>query len=555
MKISKEKAKEIGNNLNIDFDKFNFKQFWVGCNVELEHSDVYKSDDNELTAGKIALDHLKEIPDYYTRLTKMEKDAGINESSESDVVKKLSSLIWKGAKHNQPDYSAKELIDGWLEDKVRYNVIMNYLSAFFSGNNEVKKLAKQYMDLRRMGKIKVNEETTSSATPGYSSKYAFSSTGKPKKRKSLGFEYPAYPDLHPSAKADNDTNPSENFLHEQKTLLTTAAGSIAKTLKDSIESVKRIGSNIEITLKKECCKNRYDLQNWGMALYSNASRLGVPNLRVKYDKGTKFVIMSESAKINETSSPYKIDIQKKNLIYQIYEAGFFQMGFDNIKEALKYWNDKIMPQRKYWHNKSKGYYVYLTKGDKQLLNTSSSDDELNKQIRKLLSMRESINESIDASSLKLGLKRIYEDMIRSGDKKTNDGKKYMMKIYAFLDKQNHLHDTNIGEVILFMWRGMKQGKHVHFKDVEHTLKSTIDDPKKWLEEGYRVNLSEVIDVDQLNITGCNRKGNKWYNKSGKIVAYYDKSKDELLTDPDELDKIESLNESAFHPLIDTVPLK
>lgn len=43
----------------------------VGIQVEMEHTD------DPDTARKIAIDHLREIPDYYTRLTQMEKSAGI----------------------------------------------------------------------------------------------------------------------------------------------------------------------------------------------------------------------------------------------------------------------------------------------------------------------------------------------------------------------------------------------------------------------------------------------------------------------------------------------
>jgi len=47
--------------------------------VELEHGTIRAltnvSNDFLLTTGKIALAHLIEIPDYYTRLLKMEKEA------------------------------------------------------------------------------------------------------------------------------------------------------------------------------------------------------------------------------------------------------------------------------------------------------------------------------------------------------------------------------------------------------------------------------------------------------------------------------------------------
>ena len=47
--------------------------------MELEHgiSDLQTNvtQDDEISTGKIALAHLNEFPDYYTRLEKMEKDA------------------------------------------------------------------------------------------------------------------------------------------------------------------------------------------------------------------------------------------------------------------------------------------------------------------------------------------------------------------------------------------------------------------------------------------------------------------------------------------------
>ena len=78
MKFSLEEAKKIGEKLGIKWDKFNVEQFRMGMDVELEHGtvnfDTNVTDDDPLTTGKIALAHLNEFPDYYTRLHKMEKD-------------------------------------------------------------------------------------------------------------------------------------------------------------------------------------------------------------------------------------------------------------------------------------------------------------------------------------------------------------------------------------------------------------------------------------------------------------------------------------------------
>ncbi len=73
-----EEAKKIGEKLNIDWRNFDLEQFRRGMDVELEHGliDPYTNvtDDDPLITGKIALAHLNEFPDYYTRLDKMEEE-------------------------------------------------------------------------------------------------------------------------------------------------------------------------------------------------------------------------------------------------------------------------------------------------------------------------------------------------------------------------------------------------------------------------------------------------------------------------------------------------
>ena len=73
-----EEAKRVGEALGIDWTKFDVEQFRMGMDVELEHGIIDAktnvTDDDEMTTGKIALAHLNEFPDYYTRLEKMEKE-------------------------------------------------------------------------------------------------------------------------------------------------------------------------------------------------------------------------------------------------------------------------------------------------------------------------------------------------------------------------------------------------------------------------------------------------------------------------------------------------
>jgi len=73
-----EEAQKIGEELGIDWSKFDVEQFRMGMDVELEHglinSQTNVTNDDPLMTGKIALAHLNEFPDYYTRLKKMEEE-------------------------------------------------------------------------------------------------------------------------------------------------------------------------------------------------------------------------------------------------------------------------------------------------------------------------------------------------------------------------------------------------------------------------------------------------------------------------------------------------
>jgi hypothetical protein len=76
-----EEARDIGERIGVDFGSgdVDLEQFRMGLGVELEHgsqdpvTDV--THDDETITARIALAHLREIPDYYTRLAAMERDA------------------------------------------------------------------------------------------------------------------------------------------------------------------------------------------------------------------------------------------------------------------------------------------------------------------------------------------------------------------------------------------------------------------------------------------------------------------------------------------------
>ena len=79
--FTSDEAKQIGSDIGVDWTtaSFDVEQFRMGLDVVLEHglhdpvTDVTNND--PVVTGKIALAHLNEFPDYYTRLARMEEDA------------------------------------------------------------------------------------------------------------------------------------------------------------------------------------------------------------------------------------------------------------------------------------------------------------------------------------------------------------------------------------------------------------------------------------------------------------------------------------------------
>ena len=75
-----EEARKVGEEIGIDWDNapFDVEQFRAGMDVELEHGShdpaTNVTDDDPVVTGKIALAHLNEFADYYTRLERMEAE-------------------------------------------------------------------------------------------------------------------------------------------------------------------------------------------------------------------------------------------------------------------------------------------------------------------------------------------------------------------------------------------------------------------------------------------------------------------------------------------------
>jgi len=85
-------AREVGKLIGVDWDSapFALEEFRSGMDVELEHgnrdpaTDVTGSD--PVATGKIALAHLNEFPDYYTRLALMEAEAVAHWTDEGGSI-------------------------------------------------------------------------------------------------------------------------------------------------------------------------------------------------------------------------------------------------------------------------------------------------------------------------------------------------------------------------------------------------------------------------------------------------------------------------------------
>jgi hypothetical protein len=79
--FTSDEARRIGEQIGIDWANapFDVDEYTAGLNVELEHGSqdpaTNVTEDDPILTGKIALAHLNEFPDYYTRLKVMEDEA------------------------------------------------------------------------------------------------------------------------------------------------------------------------------------------------------------------------------------------------------------------------------------------------------------------------------------------------------------------------------------------------------------------------------------------------------------------------------------------------
>ncbi len=98
--VSKSEAKSTYDKLKLSCD---FNEFLMGMNVELEHQDITHGD--LIMTAKIALAHLKEMPDYYTKLKKY---------VESGVKNEDGGFTYDDGSGERQKYSDQDSISGGM---------------------------------------------------------------------------------------------------------------------------------------------------------------------------------------------------------------------------------------------------------------------------------------------------------------------------------------------------------------------------------------------------------------------------------------------------------
>lgn len=84
-KADKLSVKDIADKFGVSVSEIE-KQLRMGVKVESEHTN------SPTTAKEIAMDHLSEMPDYYTRLDKMEKEA-LKAAKKKETMSESKNII------------------------------------------------------------------------------------------------------------------------------------------------------------------------------------------------------------------------------------------------------------------------------------------------------------------------------------------------------------------------------------------------------------------------------------------------------------------------------
>jgi hypothetical protein len=91
--LTLKRAKEIGDEIGVDWDLVDLGEWMQGLAEELEHVGVLGGEKTAVipagdlvSSGRIAYEHILEVPDYYSRLEKMEHE-GEDDHPDEEAAK------------------------------------------------------------------------------------------------------------------------------------------------------------------------------------------------------------------------------------------------------------------------------------------------------------------------------------------------------------------------------------------------------------------------------------------------------------------------------------
>lgn len=108
--LTLQKAKQVGDEIGVDWDRVDLGEFLQGIKEEQEHSGILGGEKSKVIelhdyigSGKIAYEHLLEVPNYYTLLEALEDEG---DEMFPDEVAKKAWVTKMRAEHSGPWSSA-----------------------------------------------------------------------------------------------------------------------------------------------------------------------------------------------------------------------------------------------------------------------------------------------------------------------------------------------------------------------------------------------------------------------------------------------------------------
>lgn len=112
---SEAEAREIGDLLGVNWEKIPISEFRLGLAVELEHGSASPATnvthDDKVVTGKIALAHLNELPDYYTRLQAVEPGiaklrAQLPKPTKEEIRRRIKANVKRTREARESQYTS-----------------------------------------------------------------------------------------------------------------------------------------------------------------------------------------------------------------------------------------------------------------------------------------------------------------------------------------------------------------------------------------------------------------------------------------------------------------